>query len=166
MARAPARLVVDAFAALVAKAKALDARAIREPERLARLEVGKRLEAVALPSGNAAVQHGVELQAHSAVAQLGARLVRKGEPGRPGAQPGTRKQSRQQLEHGAPAGRGRVRSAHGPRMRGLRETSVSFHLAQTGTGLHLGFIWRKHGGSVARRVRLAKTRTGPQLGFV
>jgi len=38
MARAPAMPVVHAIAALVAKGKAIDARAVRKPQRLARLE--------------------------------------------------------------------------------------------------------------------------------
>ncbi len=90
VARAPAVNVLDAFAALVEELEAIDALAVREPERLAGFEIRERLGGAALPHDDAAAQLRIELQADNSVTHRRRRLGREGKARTAAAQTGTR----------------------------------------------------------------------------
>jgi hypothetical protein len=148
VARAPAMPVVDAFAALVAKGKALDARAIRKPERFARPEsvsgsklspcrVVGRLRSMASNSRRIALSPSWA-RVSSGMASLAAPVLSPAPASDPASSLSTV----------------RLRGVGGFVLRmdlgggGYERHRCPFHLAQTGTGLHLGFVCGKTSGSV------------------
>src|SRR5262245_22688109 len=112
MARPRTMHVVHWIAVLVEKEKAVYELALGKSQRLARLELSKRLDLAPLPHQNTAVQSPVEFQDQHRVTDLHHWLGGRSKARRCAGETRTGNRPGEQLEHGSPARHARVSLVH------------------------------------------------------